>query len=134
MPRNKVKSKTHVPVPQVLSWSSKPESSRVGTEYIIMEHLSGIALKDVWGQMTELQHIEFIQSIGQMMKELCALDFGALGSLYLNTADQPARTHPIDDNFCIGPHCGRQFWGYNDDVTTQVAAPSGYQGPCRCDV
>lgn len=132
--RNKVKSKTRVPVPQVLAWSSKPESGLVGIEYIIMEHVSGVALKDVWSQMTELQHVEFIESVGGLVKELCALDFGALGSLYLNIADKPTRTHPIDDDYCIGPHCGRQFWGHNDDQTTQAAVPLGFQGPCKCNV
>jgi hypothetical protein len=120
-----------VPVPQVLAWSSGSESGSVGIEYIIMEHVSGVALKDVWSQMTELQHIEFIESIGGLMKELCALDFGALGSLYLNIADKPPGAQPIDGEYCIGPHCGRQFWGYNDDQTTQTAVPLGFQGPCK---
>ncbi|SMQ47571.1 unnamed protein product [Zymoseptoria tritici ST99CH_3D7] len=124
-----VKSKTSVPVPRVLAWSSKAESNHVGIEYIIMEHMSGVALTDVWPHMTELQHIEFIESLGAMVKELCALDFAALGSLYLNTPDKPAPTHPIDEEYCIGPHCGRQFWGFTDDKTTSAAIPQGFQGP-----
>jgi hypothetical protein len=103
----------------------------VGIEYIVMEHVSGVALKDTWSQMTELQQIELIESTGTLMKELCALDFGAFGSIYLNTADKPTGAHPIDDEYCIGPHCGRQFWGYNDDLATQVAIPRGSQGPCE---
>lgn len=130
----KVKTKTHVPVPQVLAWSYKPESSRVGTEYIIMEHVSGVALNDVWSQMTELQRIEFIESMGGLMKELCSLNFGAYGSLYLNAADTSARTHPIDEHYCIGPHCGRQFWGYHGDLTSPAAVPLGYQGPCKSSI
>jgi hypothetical protein len=120
-----------VPVPQVLAWSSKSGSGSVGIEYIIMEHVSGVALKDTWTQMTELQHIEFIESIGRFVKELCTLNFRAFGSLYLNTADKPSGAHTIDDEYCIGPHCGRQFWGYNDDLATQVALPLGFQGPCE---
>ncbi|WPH00052.1 Hypothetical protein R9X50_00287500 [Acrodontium crateriforme] len=99
-----VKGKTSVPVPRVLSWNSNPESGLVGIEYIIMEHVSGVALKDVWGQMTELQHIEVIESLGNL-------------------------THPVDEDYCIGPHCGRQFWGYDDDQTTKATVPFGFQGP-----
>lgn len=40
------------------------------------------------------------------LKELCALDFGAFGSLYLNTAEKPTGSLPIDEEYCIGPHCG----------------------------
>ena len=120
-----------MPVPQVLAWSSKSESGSVGIEYIIMEHVSGVALKDTWSQMTELQHIEFIESIGRSVKELCTLNFRAFGSLYLNTADKPSKAHTIDDEYCIGPHCGRQFWGHNDDLATQVSLPLGFQGPCE---
>ncbi|KAI6901118.1 hypothetical protein KC334_g8287, partial [Hortaea werneckii] len=124
-----VRHKTHVPVPQVLAWSSKPESDSVGIEYIMMEHVSGVALKDIWGQMTELQHILIIESVGKLVKELCALDFGALGSLYLNTADKPLGTLPVDEEYCVGPHCGRHLWGYHDDHTTKAAVPTGLQGP-----
>lgn len=126
-----MKSNTRVPVPQVLAWSSKSESGAVGIEYIVMEYVSGVALKDTWSQMTELQHIELIESTGTLVKELCALDFGAFGSIYLNTADKPTGAHTIDDEYCVGPHCGRQFWGHNDDLATQVAIPPGFQGPCE---
>lgn len=129
---DKVKDKTSVPVPQVLAWSSESESGSVGTEYIIMEHVSGVALNDHWSQMTELQQIQLIKSIGILVRELCALNFTAYGSLYLNTAaEKPSEAHAIDDEYCIGPHCGRQFWGYNDDLGTQVAIPLGFQGPCE---
>lgn len=106
--RKKVKSKTRVPVPRILAWSSKPEGGMVGIEYIIMEHVSGVTSKGVWSQMTELQHVEFIESMGGLVKELCYLDFGALGSLYLNVADGPqgrspsikiiASVHTVADN------------------------------------
>ena len=131
MLRGQVKSKTGVPVPKVLAWSSKPDSDSVETEYIIMEHIPGVALNEVWSQMTKVQNIDFIERLGSLVKELCALIFGALGSLYLNTADKPPRTHYIDEQFCIGPHCGRQFWGYTDDQTIQAAVPLGLQGPCK---
>jgi hypothetical protein len=106
-----------VPVPQVLAWNSKHESGPVGTEYVIMEHVSGIPLKNMWSRMTEVQHIELIGSMGKLFEELCTLEFGSFGSLYLNAADKPPGTYPIDEKYCIGPNCGRQFWVHNDDTT-----------------
>jgi hypothetical protein len=61
----------------------------VGTEYVIMEHVSGIPLKNMWSRMTEVQHIELIGSMGKLFEELCTLEFGSFGSLYLNAADKP---------------------------------------------
>lgn len=125
----KVRSKTSVPVPKVLAWSANSESDSVGTDYIIMEHIPGVALNNVWSEMTKVQHINLIERIGGLVKQLCALDFGAFGSLYLNTADKPSSTHPISEEYCIGPHCGRQFWRLNDDQTAQTTVPLGLQGP-----
>ena len=104
MLRDEVKSKTCVPVPQVLARSSKSESGPVESEYIIKEHVSGVALNEIWSQMPEVQHIKFIDGIGKLAKELCILDIGALGSLYFNTANNPPEAHPIDEEYCIGPH------------------------------
>jgi hypothetical protein len=131
MLRHEVKDKTCMPVPQVLAWSSKPESGSVGTEYIILEHVSGVPLKAMWSRTTQVQHFDLIASIGKLMKQLCTLEFGAFGSLYLNTADKPPGTHAIDEKYCIGPHCGRHFWDCNDGMTTHAIVPMGFQGPCK---
>lgn len=82
--------------------------------------------------MSELQHIECIESVGTIAKDLCALSFGGFGSLYLNAGDRPPGTQQIEQGYCIGPHCGQRFWGYNDDQTIQAAVPRDLQGPCRC--
>jgi hypothetical protein len=124
---DKVKSKTSLPIPRVLAWNSRSDSDPVSIDYIIMEHVSGVALNEIWSQTTKVQHIDLIERLGGLTKELCALDFGALGSLYLNTADKPPETHHIDEEYCIGPHCGRQFWGYDDDQTAQAMVPLGLQ-------
>lgn len=60
-----------------------------------MEHIPGIALKDVWSQMTKLQHIDFIERMGALVKELCALDFGAFGSLYLKVQNHAQRCKQV---------------------------------------
>lgn len=99
-----------------------------------MEHIPGVALNEVWSKMTKLQQINFIERMGGLVKELCALEFGAFGSLYVNTAARPSNTHPVDEEYCIGLHCGKQFWGYNDDQTSRIAVPLGLQGPCKFHV
>jgi hypothetical protein len=134
MLRDEVKNKTSLPIPRIIAWSSKAEDDSVGTDYIIMEHVSGVALNEIWSQMTEVQHIDFIERLEGLIKELCTLDFTAVESLYFNTADKLPNAHRIDEEYCIGPHCGRQFWGYNDDQTAQTAVPLGLQGPCKSQI
>jgi hypothetical protein len=96
-----------------------------------MEHVSGVPLKGMWSRMTEVQHFDLNASMEKLMKELCALEFESFGSLYFNTADKPPGTHPINEKYYIGLHCGRHFWGYNDNMATQAAGPTGFQGPCK---
>ena len=37
------------------------------------------------------------------------MDFPMYGSIYFaNTLTHP--THALDDEFCIGPHCGERYW------------------------
>jgi len=99
---------------------------------MIMNAVSGVPLNEIWSQMTSLQHIECIESIGKVAKELCTLDFAAYGSIYLNKPHKPSETLPLNEDYCIGPHCARQHWGY-DGVGNKRSSnvPTGCQGPCK---
>jgi ABC-type antimicrobial peptide transport system permease subunit len=51
-----------VPVPKVLAWSSNAENE-VGAEYIIMEKVQGIQLKEVWDVMPSTQKCRFLADL-----------------------------------------------------------------------
>jgi hypothetical protein len=120
-----------VPVPEVLAWSLEAESNSVGAEYMVMEAAPGVPLKDVWNQMTGLQHIQCIQSIGKVAKELCSLNFTEFGSLYFNDPEKPAGAIPLDKTYCIGPNCARQHWGYDGENAVRSNMLEERQGPCK---
>lgn len=126
-----VREKTNVPVPRILAWSAEAETNSVGAEYMVMEAAPGVPLNDLWGQMTNLQHIECIESIGRIAKELCSLEFANFGSLYFNGPDRPVGAVPLDEQYCIGPNCARQHWGYGQVKHTQSTVLEGRQGPCE---
>ena len=88
-------------------------------------------LKDVWSQVSGLQHIECIDSLGKIAKELCNLEFAAFGSLYLNTANKPMEALPVDGKYCIGPHCTRQHWGCGAGKSGALSVPGERPGPCE---
>jgi aminoglycoside phosphotransferase (APT) family kinase protein len=76
-----VQAETGVPIPKILDWSDDA-SNAIGSEYIIMEHASGIPLHEKWPTMDVTDQIRCIEAICQKLKEVVDLDFPAYGSLY----------------------------------------------------
>jgi hypothetical protein len=87
----------------VLAWGSQSDNP-VGTEYIIMNEIPGVLLKDVWNTMTASQHITCIRSIAFLVKELCAVEVSYHGSLYSSTDGQDDLL-VFDAHYGIGPLC-----------------------------
>lgn len=108
-----VQSNTTVPTPKILDWSDDP-SNAIGSEYIIMEHATGVQLHQKWPKMSGEQQIACIRAICISIQQIAAIDFPAYGSLYF--ADAPLHstsTLPLTQGFCIGPHCGTRYWDCN---------------------
>ncbi|RMZ80747.1 hypothetical protein DV738_g2621, partial [Chaetothyriales sp. CBS 135597] len=98
-----VKHETTIPVPAVLSWNST-KTSPVGSEYIVMESVPGVLLKDVWNTMSASQHIRCIQSIGKLTKQLCLHKFTEYGSLFMkNYAPQGSQSLQTEHSVVLGP-------------------------------
>jgi len=85
----------------VLAWFSQSDNA-VGAEYIIMNEIPGVLLKDVWNTMTASQHITCIQSIAHLVKELCAVDIPYYGSLYSPTGENDDLL-AFETDYGIGP-------------------------------
>ncbi|KAF9243407.1 kinase-like domain-containing protein [Melanogaster broomeanus] len=109
------------PIPRVLAWSSRVDSTEVGAEFMLMEKASGSRLADAWLDISRHQRGKFARTLGQFERQLLQLDFTHYGSLYYKR-DVPARLRaptlleglPPDDElnsmFCIGPIAHRDFW------------------------
>jgi len=107
-----VRSFTKIPVPEVLDWSD--DASHIGTEYILMEHALGAQLHDKWASMSPHQHMLCVKKVTFMMTEMAKLPFPAYGSLYFADAPiDPNLKSSFVEGFCIGPHCGTQYWDCN---------------------
>jgi len=73
-----------------------------------------------------------MDSFCRMAKEMVDLDFPAYGSLYLK-GDLTRSEHfiPLEDGFCIGPHCGSMFWDCNVGQPRYYHNSSPNRGPCE---
>ena len=123
-----VKKFTKIPVPDVLAWSSQSDNP-VGAEYIIMNEVPGVLLKDVWRTMTASQHITSIQSTALLVKEICVVDVPHYGSLY-NLADGQADLLALKNHYAIGS-LGKAHHHANKLVQTDdLRNPNENFGPC----
>jgi hypothetical protein len=64
-----VHSNLNVPVLNVLDWSND-ETNPTGTEYIIMEHASGVRLHQKWPEMNTHQHKLCVKSFAADQAQL----------------------------------------------------------------
>ncbi|KAJ5426904.1 hypothetical protein N7465_001974 [Penicillium sp. CMV-2018d] len=119
--------KTSIPIPEILDWSDDAVNI-VGSEYIIMEHAAGIPLQQKWPYMSGDQKVACIDAIYKKLREMVDLNFSAYGSLYFSTTPLGSSSRlPLDDDFCLGPHCGTRYWACGDPRYYQHTAPN--QGP-----
>ncbi|KAJ9195751.1 hypothetical protein DTO164E3_6586 [Paecilomyces variotii] len=110
-----LQTKTNIPIPRILDYNydASDETNTVGSEYIIMEHATGVPLHEKWHEMAGDQKVRCIHAIYRTIKEIADLEFPAFGSIYFEDTLGSARKVPLDDGFCIGPHCGTRYWGTN---------------------
>lgn len=79
------------------------------------------------------QRVRCIDAIYQKMKEAVDLQFSRFGSLYF--ADRPVDSgsrQPLDDNFCMGPHCGIRYWDCSVGEKRYYHGKEPNRGPCKC--
>lgn len=130
-----VQCHTRIPIPKILDWSDDP-TNPIGAAYIIMEHVEGVLLQEVWGDMPTDQKIKCIGAICTTILPISELDFPAYGSLYFaDAAFVGADSKQILDNdsrYCIGPHCrGSTYWNCNVGEPRYYAFKEPNRGPCK---
>jgi len=109
------------PIPRVLTWSSRAESTDVGAEFILMEKAPGCLLSDIWEDIPRYEQGIFAKTLGECERKLLDLSFTHYGSLYYkNDVPVPLRAptlleglspdDELNSKFCIGPIARRDFW------------------------
>ncbi|KAK2861443.1 hypothetical protein FQN49_004186 [Arthroderma sp. PD_2] len=102
-----------IPVPKVYAWSSQDNS--VGSEYIIMEKVSGVPLDSVWPSMRLDDRFALTKTIAKYQEAWMKASFSHFGSLYFAEDLAGVRHVPLQDGlsdrkFAIGPSTGREWF------------------------
>ena len=127
-----VQSKTSIPIPKILDWSDDA-SNPIRSEYIIMEHAQGVSLHQRWPELDIGGQLRCIEAIYKKLVQAARLRFSGYGSLYF--ADTPyiaaSEKLPLNQEFCIGPHCGSIYWNCNPIQPRYYHKVMPNRGPCK---
>ncbi|KAF2760915.1 hypothetical protein EJ05DRAFT_434941 [Pseudovirgaria hyperparasitica] len=101
-----------IPTPRVLDYCV--EINPVGSEYMIMERVSGTAIGDSWFDLSEKERLKVLLQIVELEAKLFALQLPASGSIYYArdlSPNCPKIYIPNSDGqLCIGPYAGESWW------------------------
>ncbi|KAG9118900.1 Phosphotransferase enzyme [Ceratobasidium sp. 392] len=115
------RSVLRLPVPQVLTWSARADSTPVGVEFIIMNRCEGTELRKRWDNMTGEDASSVIDQVLQAEHKFGKYKFSQIGSIYYKEDVEPALRErrlyadgfPDDDEserFRIGPSTEWALW------------------------
>jgi hypothetical protein len=73
-----------------------------------------------------------VKNVALMMTEMTKLPFPSYGSLYFADAPiDPNLKSEFVEGFCIGPHCGTQYWDCNPSDPRFYGRKPPNRGPCK---
>ncbi|KAL2265317.1 hypothetical protein VTJ83DRAFT_6417 [Remersonia thermophila] len=89
-----VRRHTSMPIPRVIAFSSS-DDNELGHEWILMEMMPGQPLRTLWPRMPEEARVAVFAELAQHVKQLVALRFSKLGSIYFS--DVADHVLPLED-------------------------------------
>ncbi|KAF8683183.1 Altered inheritance of mitochondria protein 9, mitochondrial [Rhizoctonia solani] len=116
-----VRTVLKIPVPEVLAYSARADSTPVGTEFILMRPGSGSELRKRWDSMSEMDAKAVIDYVLRAESQFASYQFSQIGSIYYVEDVEPAlRQRPLyrdgsgphegADRFRIGPSTEWALW------------------------
>ena len=77
-----VRAHTSIPVPRIIHHSAEVDSGGVGSPYIIMTKVDGVALSSVWDDMEDSKREIVLRQIVDILLELASQRFDKIGMLF----------------------------------------------------
>ncbi|RPD75417.1 hypothetical protein L226DRAFT_462197 [Lentinus tigrinus ALCF2SS1-7] len=111
-----------IPVPKVIAWCSRPESTSVGAEFIITEVAHGIELSKAWDSLENKQRMRIVGDLTHLHSKFFSVRFIHHGSLYFKAdaegvphttnmfADPAGIPEEARSKYAIGPSVNWELW------------------------
>ena len=93
-----VRAHTSIPVPRIIHHSVEVDSGCVGSSYIIMTKVDGVALSSIWDDMEDSKREIVLRQVVKILLELASQSFDKLGILF-----QQESHNDLKDAWYIGP-------------------------------
>ena len=93
-----VRANTSIPVPHIIHHNIEVDSGGVGSPYMIMTKVDGVALSSIWDDMEDSKREVVLRQVVDILLELASQRFDKLGSLF----QQESHTDP-KNAWYIGP-------------------------------
>jgi len=129
-----LRTKLELPIPKVIDYSCNA-TNPVGSEYILMERVTGVNLSKKWDALNEQKKNKIVDRLAQIQSKLLTVQFSSYGNLYFAADVDKAlcaprmynEPSPDDTTYCIGSTTDSGFW--EPDRTAS-------RGPCMilCNV
>jgi aminoglycoside phosphotransferase (APT) family kinase protein len=101
-----------IPTPRIFDYATG--DNPVGSEYILMEKLSGRPIGNACFELSEQQRLQVLHDIVKLESKLFSIELPASGSIYYaRDLDPDTPTVGIsgtDNQFCVGPYAGHRWW------------------------
>jgi aminoglycoside phosphotransferase (APT) family kinase protein len=104
-----IRQYTSIPVPEVIAYSATVDNE-LGFEWILMEKVPGVSLRDVWSSgMGEAAKEEVVKTVARYVSEMRGkCRFASIGSLYFRKTleEEGADVHMVETgkkDFVVGP-------------------------------
>lgn len=117
-----------IPAPRVFSYAVTTDNT-VGSEYIIMEKVSGKEIGHTWYDLSVQERKSITLDVARLEASLFSISLPASGSIYykkdLLDAD-PYIDIADHDGFCVGPDTALSWWYDRRDSLTIDRGPCEY--------
>ena len=96
-----VRAHTSIPVPRIIHHSAEVDSGGIGSPYIIMTKVDGVALSSIWDDMEDSKREIVLRQVVDILLELASQRFDKIGMLF----QQESHTDPKNAWYIV-PYIG----------------------------
>ncbi|KAK0383956.1 hypothetical protein NLU13_8045 [Sarocladium strictum] len=112
-----IRRNTKIPIPEIVAWDATSDNP-IGHEYTLLRKASGVAMSDVYTELTEEQQLHVLHQLIDYLTELHSFQWDGIGGLVLKddaVGDAVILSQVVDETFWQTLDVA-QFWNPGDST------------------